>query len=81
MSRSTLDWSDPIAVSRWLASLRSSWDDADAVVLDMLRPPRERELGAALHREKYGEARAQIIEALDYGTATEPWSTGSTNRR
>ena len=68
----SLDWSDPIAVSRWLAGLRLSFNDADAAALDMLRPARARELGPALHREKYEGARAQILQALDYAAAPEP---------
>lgn len=72
MSRPFLDWNDPIAVSQWLAGLRLSWNDADAAALDMLRPPRARELGPALHRDHYHAARAQILQALDYATAPEP---------
>ena len=72
MSRTSLDWSDPIAVSQWLAGLRLSFNDADAAALDMLRPPRERELGPALHAEHYNAARAQILKALAYAGAPEP---------
>ena len=72
MSRPSLDWNDPAAVSVWLAGLRLSWNDADAAALDMLRPPRERELGPALHRDHYQAARAQILQALDYAAAPEP---------
>lgn len=64
MSRDALDWSDPIAVSKWLAGLRLSWNDADAVAEDMLLPPRQRSLGPALHAKNYGEARAQIVQLL-----------------
>ena len=76
MSRPSLDWSDPIEVSIWLAGLRLSFNDADAAALDMLRPARARELGPALHREKYTDARAQILQALDYATAPEPDDEG-----
>lgn len=72
MSRPSLDWSDPAAVSVWLAGLRLSFNDADAAALDMLRPPRARELGPALHAKNYSEARAQIVQALDYASAPEP---------
>jgi len=58
MSRAALDWSDPIAVSKWLAGLRLSFNDADGAALDMLRPPRERDLGPALHAQNYRAARA-----------------------
>jgi hypothetical protein len=67
-----LDWSDAAMVSNWLASLRQSLDDADGVVLDMLKPPHLRELGPALHAQKYDESRAQILHALDFATAPEP---------
>ena len=69
MSRPALEWSDPTAVSKWLAGLRVSFNDADAAALDMLRPLRARELGPALHAKNYTEARAQILEALDYAGA------------
>jgi hypothetical protein len=68
---SSLDWSDPSAVSRWLASLRVSFDDADAVTRDMLRPACARELGPALHAKNYDDARAQILRALTYAEAPE----------
>lgn len=69
--RAALNWSDPAAVSVWLDGLRLSFNDADAVALDMLRPPRDRELGPALHRDKYRDARAQIVQALDYAAEHE----------
>jgi hypothetical protein len=53
----SLDWTDPQAVAAWLARLRESFADLDAVASDMLRPPRERELGPVLHEQYYGEAR------------------------
>jgi hypothetical protein len=43
-----------------------SFNDADVTALDMLRPPRARELGPALHAKHYREARAQIVQLLDY---------------
>lgn len=72
MSRPSLDWSDPIAVSRWLGGLRVSIADADAIARDMLRPPRARELGPAMHLEKYADAAKQIAQALDFASAPEP---------
>jgi hypothetical protein len=74
VSRPSLDWSDRIAVSKWLAGLRVSFDDLDAVASDMLRPPRERQLGPALHAKNYGDARAQILRALDFAAEPEPGS-------
>jgi hypothetical protein len=72
VSRPALDWSEPIAVSKWLAGLRLSFNDADGAALDMLHPPRARELGPALHAKNHGEARAQVLQALDYAMAPEP---------
>jgi hypothetical protein len=71
VSRASLDFTDPAAVGAWLAGLQASWSDADAVALDMLRPPRARELGPALHREKYNDARGQIAQALDFASGTK----------
>jgi hypothetical protein len=76
VSRPALDWSDPVAVSRWLAGLRLAFDDADGIALDMLEPPRSRELGPVLHADTYGKARAQILQALDFATAPEPEGEG-----
>jgi len=72
VSRPSLDWSDPVAVSRWLGGLRVSFNDADAVTRDMLRPAHRRELGPALHAANYGAARAQILQALDFAACPEP---------
>jgi hypothetical protein len=60
-----LDFTDPAAVSQWLAGLLSSFKDLDAAALDMLRSPRDRELGPALHRAHYHAAREQVLRALD----------------
>jgi hypothetical protein len=60
-----LDWSDPLAVAQWLSGLRSAFNDCDAVALDMLRPPRSRELGPAIHAKNYNAAREQVLQALD----------------
>ena len=72
MTRPSLDWSDPVAVSRWLGGLRVSFADADAAARDMLRPERKRQLGPATHRAHYLAARAQILKAIEYATAPEP---------
>jgi hypothetical protein len=69
--RRGLDWSNLAAVSRWLVNLRVAIDDADSVVEDMLRPPRERELGPALHREQYAEAHQQIRGLLAFAEPPE----------
>jgi len=39
---------------------------ADALVTDMLRPPRRRELGPVLHHQNYGEARGKLTAAIGY---------------
>lgn len=43
-----IDWHNAAAVTRWLGELVATWEDADAVTRDMLRPARQRKLG---HRE------------------------------
>lgn len=72
MSRPSLDWSDPVAVSRWLTGLQASFKDLDGVALDMLRPPRKRELGPTLHAANYHAARRQILHAIEHATAPDP---------
>jgi len=47
---------------RLLAEMRAALDDADAVTEDMLARPRRRELGPALHRRNYREARRKVID-------------------
>jgi hypothetical protein len=64
------------SISLWLAGLRESFDDADGAALDMLRPPRKRELGPKIHARTYRAARKQILDALDYATAPEPDGEG-----
>jgi len=72
VSRPSLDWTDATEVSIWLAGLRQSFSDADAVTRDLLRPPRQRELGPVLHADTYSKARAQILQALDFAAEPEP---------
>jgi len=73
MSRPSLAWSDPLAVSQWLGALRVTLGDHLAVVDDMLRPPRERELGPAPHRERAGEAATQLRQFPER-VAASPWT-------
>jgi hypothetical protein len=61
----SLDLSDAAAFARWLEGLRSAFADADAVALDLLRPPRSRELGPALAARSYAEARTAVLASLD----------------
>ncbi len=72
MSRPHLDWHNPIAVSAWLGALRVTLNDLDTVSQDMLRPPRERDLGPRLHAENYRAAWKQVVQAIEYATAPEP---------
>jgi hypothetical protein len=67
-----VDWSDPASVTRWLEALRTAFEDADAVALDMLKPPRARDLGPALHARNYGEARASVLASLAAARAPLP---------
>ncbi len=57
---------DRAELRRILMDMRVAIDDADAVSRDMLRPPRLRELGPALHSRQYREAHAKLIAALEY---------------
>ena len=71
-ARPKLDWTQRIQVALWLSCLRIAFDDADAVTLDMLRPPSRRKLGTREHRRLYREARAQILQAIEYATPDVP---------
>ncbi len=57
---------DRADLRRSLLDLRLAIDDADAVSRDMLRPPRLRELGPALHSRNYREAHEKILSVLAY---------------
>ena len=45
---------------RGLLALKLAFDDADTVAIDMLRPPRKRELGPVLAKRNYDEARGSF---------------------
>ncbi len=62
--RPPFDLNDPI-IRRWPVNLRIAFDDYDAVVVDMLRPPRRRTLGPVQHRALAREARGSIRSQLD----------------
>jgi hypothetical protein len=57
---------DPDKMRCALVDLRVAVDDAGAVTTDMLRRPRRRELGPALHRRNYREARDKILGQIAY---------------
>lgn len=48
-----------------LIEMRVAYDDDAAVLEDMLRPLRERELGQALHQKHHVDARDKFIHAHD----------------
>ncbi len=72
MSRPSLDWSDAVEVSLWLADMRVALADADAVTRDALRPASRRELGPALARQNYADAHRRLVDLLDYATPLPP---------
>ncbi len=51
---------------RALKDLRGAADDANAVVEDMLKPPRMRQLGHILHRDNYGDARGKFTSSFAF---------------
>jgi hypothetical protein len=71
MTRPSLDRKDARAFAEWLRALRVSPNDAHAVALDMLREPQKRELGPVLHAKNYGDAWAQIAQAIEYATPSD----------
>lgn len=44
--------------------LVATWEDADAVARNMLRPERQRKLGHREHRRLYREATGKLTELL-----------------
>jgi hypothetical protein len=76
MTRPSLDWKDARAFAEWFRALKVSLNDSHAVALDMLRAPRERELGPALHAKNYGDAWSQIAQAIEYATPPDPDDDG-----
>jgi hypothetical protein len=64
--RPRLDYTDRDEVRRVVVDLRVACDDVDALVLDMLRPARARELGPRHHRDGYREAHEKIVALLTY---------------
>lgn len=66
---------DRDTLHRALLDLRVAVDAADAVTRDMLKSPRERELGPVLHNANYGEARSKIAAGFAFlmaGVEPEP---------
>jgi len=57
---------DRDTMRRALLDLRVAVDDADAVTRDMLKAPRERELGPVLHGANYSEARSKIAAGFAF---------------
>jgi hypothetical protein len=71
MTRPSLDWKDRRAFAEWFRALKVSLNDAHAVSLDMLRAPQQRELGPVLHAKNYGDAWAQIAQAIEHATPSD----------
>ena len=67
-TRPHLDWTNPVAVRTWLAAMCTAQADLLAVLEDLLRPPRQRELGHVKHRELSGDAVQAIDELLIFAT-------------
>jgi hypothetical protein len=63
-----LDWTDLAAVEVWLGAVKLTVGDQDAITRDMLRKPHDRELGPALHRQRYAETAEQLRQLLDYAS-------------
>jgi hypothetical protein len=55
---------DRAHLRRVLVDLRVAFDDLKAVIEDMRRPPRERELGPVLHGQHCDEAYEKIDAAV-----------------
>jgi hypothetical protein len=59
-----INFADPAEVRAWAVDLRVAVDDADAIIRDMLRPLRRRELGARMYRDNYADARQRIVALI-----------------
>ena len=66
MHASPPDWTDEVFRTRLFTDLRTKVADMNAAARDMLRPPRERELGPVKHRELYEDASGAVEEMLSY---------------
>jgi hypothetical protein len=66
-----LDWNDLEAVRRLMTGLSSHLADLHAVVEDMQRPLRRRQLGLREHKRIYREAREGVIAAIEYAMPPE----------
>lgn len=67
-----LNFHDPAAVEAWLSDVYDRVDDIDAVFLDMLAPPEERDFGPVFHRQMYADARGSILDNLRYAGLDVP---------
>ena len=59
-----IDWHNAAAVTWWLGELAATWEDADAVTRDMLRPARQRKLDHREHQRLYQEAAGKLADLL-----------------
>ena len=53
-------------MSRAVTTLRGAIDATNAVVEDMLRPPRMRQFGHILQRDNYGDARGKFTSSFAF---------------
>jgi len=63
---SDFDWTDPEAVRRMMTGLQTHLADMHAVVKDMMRPKRKRQLGLREHKRLYRDARKGVSEAIEH---------------
>lgn len=71
------DWNDEKTRLAWVRAMREALDDTHAVVVDLLRPARERELGHVQHRKLYGDGHRSVREMLDFLEGVVPRDPGS----
>ncbi len=64
-NRPVLNWSDKVAVHKWIVDLREDVQDALAVADDQTRAPGDRGLGRRAAREMYREAEHSIEQLFD----------------
>jgi hypothetical protein len=74
-----LDFGDLAAVEVWLATLKQTIDDVDGVVVDMLKPARQRELGHVLHGQHYAAAAESLRQLIAYAALPPPHGDPSGN--
>lgn len=69
-----LRWTDPEAVRRWLSTLRTGIEDAQAATEDQLLPHRQRRLGHVEAERITRESFQGLAEALSFAEQSLPGS-------